>query len=85
MCELLGNIPAEHFTFRRGKWMFVSTDAPEDVNEYHFPIAYFFQSPSATIDWLAHLNEKSWFDPKSFCDMIDRFREATDSYGALSG
>jgi len=83
LCELLGNIPAEHFTFWRGKWLFVSTKADEDFNEYHFPIADFFNSPAATVDRLAHLSEKDWFDPKDFCAMIHRFRKATDSYGAL--
>jgi len=83
MCELLGNVPAEHFTYRRGKWLFVSTEADEDWNEYHFPIAGFFATPASTTDWLAHLSEKGWFDPKDFCKMLHRFRKATDSYFAL--
>ena len=83
-CEILPDQPAEHFTFRRGHWLFVSTKAPEDFNEYHFKIRDFFKSPSATVDWIAHLSEKSWFDPADFCAMIHRFRIATDSFGALS-
>jgi hypothetical protein len=84
MCEILHNKPAAHFTCRREKWLFVSSEAPEDFNEYHFEIADFFKSPASTIDWLAHLHEKSWFDPSDFCQMIHRFREATISFGALS-
>jgi hypothetical protein len=83
MCELLGDKPARHFTHRRGKWMFVSTEAPEDFDEYHFKIARFFASPAATVDWLAHLSEKSWFDAQDFACMMRRFRSATDSYFAL--
>jgi len=84
MCEILHDKPAAHFTFRRGKWLFVSTEAPEDFNEYHFEIVNFFKTPAATVDWLAHLHEKSWFDPDDFCQMMHRFREATNSFGALS-
>jgi hypothetical protein len=58
MCELLGNVPAEHFTYRRGKWLFVSTQAYGDWNEYHFEIVDFFASPASTVDRLAHLIEK---------------------------
>jgi hypothetical protein len=72
---------AEHFTFRRGKWLFVSTRAPEDIDEYHFEIADFLKSPAATIDWLARLSEKKDFDAKDFCAMMHRFRETTGSYG----
>jgi len=61
--------------------MFVSTEAPEDVNEYHFEIARFFRSPATTVDILGHLSEKPWFDAPDFCAMMHRFREATDSYG----
>jgi hypothetical protein len=83
MCELLHDRPAEHFTFRRDKWLFVSTQADEDFNEYHFEIVEFFSSPASTVDWLAHLSEKGWFDAADFCAMIHRFREATDSFGGL--
>ena len=64
--------------------MFVSTEAPEDFNEYHFEIGRFFSSPAATVDWIAHLHGKHWFDAKDFCFMMKRFREATGSSGALA-
>jgi hypothetical protein len=71
-CELMPGEIAEHFTFRRGKWLFVSTEAPEDLGEYHFEIADFFKSPAATVDWLAHLSEKEWFEAKDFLAMMHR-------------
>ena len=83
MCEILHDIPARHFTCRDEKWLFVSTEAPEKGDEYHFPIADFFKSPSATVDWIAHLSEKHWFNPEDFCTMMHRFRKETDSFGGL--
>jgi hypothetical protein len=83
MCEVLGNKPARHFTCRRGRWMFVSTEAPEDVTEYHFEIEDFFKNPSSVVDWLAHLSEKEWFDAEDFLSMMHRFRQATESYFAM--
>ena len=83
MCELLRDKAATHFTHRRGKWMFVSTEAPEDDAEYHFEIARFFASPAATVAWLAHLSEKGWFDAEDFVRMMRRFRAATNSYFAV--
>jgi hypothetical protein len=67
-----------------GNWVFVSLDAPENVgSDYTFEIDDFFKSPSSTVDWLAHLHEKAWFDANDFCAMLSRFREATGSYGCL--
>ena len=82
-CEILPTLEAEHFTHKNGKWLFVSTQAPEDWDEYHFKIADFFKTPAATVDWLAHLSEKAWFNPADFLAMMHRFRKATDSYGAI--
>ena len=84
MCELVDDQPAEHFTYRRGKWLFVSTQAEEDFHEYHFEIYRFFASPAATIDWLTHLSKKDWFDPQDFCAMIRRFRAATGTRNELA-
>jgi hypothetical protein len=82
-CELEPDKVARHFTCRSGRWVFVSTEAPEDANEYHLKIEHFFRSPSNTVDWLAHLSEKGWFNPDDFLAMMHRFREATHSYGVL--
>jgi hypothetical protein len=46
--------------------------------------ALIFDSPSLTVDWLAHLHEKSWFQADDFFDMRDRFRRSTGSFGQES-
>jgi hypothetical protein len=77
-CELLGRKKATHFLCRGDKsngatdckWLFVSTEAPELFNDYHFEIDDFLRSPQSTIDWLAHLYEKDWFNPQDFCAMM---------------
>jgi hypothetical protein len=84
MCELLKNKPAEHFTCRRGKWLFVSTESPEDIDEYHFEIDRFFRSTSSMLDWMGHLAEKPWFDGTDFCRMLKRFRNAAGIRGHLT-
>ena len=86
VCEFLPQHPATHF-LHRGKtntWHFVSTEYPESFGDYHLEIEDFFKSPGNTVDWLAHLAEKDWFDAKDFCKMMRRFREATNSYQNLS-
>lgn len=92
ICEICGTKEATHFTLDRpnngdfaamkaeGQWRFVCQDE-EDYNEYtHIPIERFFQSSSATVDWMAHLHEKVWMNWSNFMDMIYRFRKATDSF-----
>jgi hypothetical protein len=66
-----------------GNSIFVSREAPEGMTDYGLEIWDFFKSPASTVDWLAHLSEKAWFDADDFFAMIYRFRKATDSYGAL--
>jgi len=86
VCEFLPQHPATHF-LHRGKtntWHFVSTEYPESFGDYHLEIEDFFKSPGNTVDWLAHLAEKDWFDAKDLCKMMRRFREATNSYQNLS-
>lgn len=92
MCEICGKQEATHFILEthdntddavikaRGVWRFVCQDE-EDYNEFaHIPIDRFFQSPSATVDWMAHSHEKAWMNWDNFMDMIQRFRKATGSY-----
>ena len=56
-----------------GDWEFVDRDAPSH-NDYNIKVSDLTQTPEALIDWLAHLNEKTWFDPKKFFDFIQDFR-----------
>ena len=86
MCEICGKKEATHFSLERpdttdhlrikeeGQWRFVCEDE-EDYNEmYHVPISKMFESPSETVDWMAHLNEKGWMNWDNFMEMIYRFR-----------
>ena len=59
-----------------GEWSFVSIDAPEMHNDYSIPVDDIVKSPEEWVDWIAHLNEKTWFDAKKFLDFFTRFRSA---------
>jgi hypothetical protein len=80
LCELTEE-PAEFFVYQNGRWMFLATNAPEFPSDYSVLIDRFFESPSSTVDWLAHLHENAWFQADDFFDMMDRFRRSTYSYG----
>jgi hypothetical protein len=60
------------------RWAFLTQS-----DEYHLEIDAFFKSPASTVDWLAHLQEKPGFDARAFCEMMHRFRAATNGYDAL--
>lgn len=82
LCEVCGENPAMSFSclnIREGKWVF-SCDCTVGKEEYYIPLGTFFESPAATVNWLAHLAEKSWIDWSSFMQMMKRFRAATNSY-----
>lgn len=66
-----------------GEWSFVSVQAPEEHGDYAVPVSAIVKSPEALVDWLAHLNEKTWFDPKKFIDFFTRFREANKLFQSL--
>lgn len=87
-CERTGNkIPLSEGFFVAdhtcGEWSFVSTDAPEKHGDYNVPVDDICKSPEALVDWIAHLNEKSWFDAKKFADFFARFRKENNLYGSL--
>jgi hypothetical protein len=52
---------------------------------YYIEFHRFFASPAATVDWLAHMHEKSWMDWPDFMAMMHRFRAATASYWCTGG
>ena len=66
-----------------GEWSFISLDAEEKSYDYHIAIAEFTKSPEALVDWMAHLNEKTWFKPTEFFDFFERFREDNNLFGTL--
>ena len=87
-CERTGNViqiddgffTADPFS---GGWEFICEAAPEKRAEYNIPVSDLIKSPEALCDWLAHISEKTWFDPAKFFDFFTRFREANGLYGSL--
>ena len=51
--------------------------------DYYILLEYFFDSPGSTVDWLAHMHEKTGMDWVGFMDMMHRFRNATGSFNKL--
>jgi hypothetical protein len=89
LCELCHKEPAISFSYidpaaggAPSGWLFTCNCA-NDAESYYIKVADLFASPAATVDWLAHMQEKTWMNWPNFMTMMDRFREATDSYGAL--
>lgn len=66
-----------------GEWSFVSTDAEDHAYDYYIELRALLKSPEALVDWLAHLNEKSWFEPRKFFAFFERLRRENNLYGAL--
>ena len=61
------------------RWIFAS-QCVADEEKYYVEFERFFSSPASTVDWMAHLQEKRWFDTGSWFQMMRRFRAATKSY-----
>ncbi len=61
------------------RWQFTCDECAN--SGYQVETWRFFHSPASTVDWIAHLHEKSWMDWDDFALMMWRFREATQSYG----
>jgi hypothetical protein len=85
ICEMCGKNEATSFSFiwrdqeaSEGDWKFVCECTASSVR-YFIPISDFFSRPAATVDWLAHMHEKSWMDWRNFMEMMYRLRKATDS------
>jgi hypothetical protein len=72
-----GFFTADPFT---GEWSFVGKDAPEKSGEYNVAVDDLLSSPKSLVDWLAHLHEKTWFDPEKFFQFFERFRESNGLY-----
>lgn len=86
VCEICKKEPAITFscigTPAKLKWKFAG-DCSAKTEFYYIQLTAYFKSPAATVDWLAHMHEKNWFDASDFLEMIHRFRKATDSEFAL--
>jgi len=88
MCEVCSKNEATSFSFIltdaesfQGDWKFACECTTEN-EKYYIQLKDFFANPSSSVDWMAHMHEKSWMDWNNFMEMMDRFRKATDSYGA---
>ncbi len=66
-----------------GEWSFISIDAEGHNFDYEIQLDRIVNSPEALIDWMAHLQEKSWFNPIKFFQFFDRFRRENNLYGSL--
>jgi len=66
-----------------GNWSFICIDAPEMLGEYNIHITELTKSPEAFCDWIAHLNEKTWFDANKFANFFTKFRLENNLFGSL--
>ena len=77
-CEICGkdlNLLAGYFScpdVNSGEWQVTCGDCPDGF--YNFSVQSFFESPKATVNWLAHLHEKRWFKPDKFFELMERLR-----------
>ncbi|MEY3786585.1 MAG: hypothetical protein RLZ75_792 [Pseudomonadota bacterium] len=88
ICEECGRSEASSFSFIRetepfkGNWKFIC-DCTANDEDYYIQINKFFSNPSASVDWMGHMQEKTWMNWQNFMEMMSRFRKATGSYGSL--
>ena len=64
------------------EWSFMSREALELHGGYNISASDIVKSPEALVDWIAQLNDKTWFDSKRFVDFFTRFRKANKIYFA---
>jgi hypothetical protein len=82
--EAEGDEPKDPNAAKKKGWRFCGA-CMNDEGTYPIEVDRFFHSAPATVDWIAHLHEKNWMDWRDFADMMDRFRESTQSYGQCTG
>ena len=51
----------------------------EGREQYYVTFDSMFESPAETVDWIAHLSEKTWFSPREFFSVVRRLRAVTSS------
>lgn len=64
----------EHYK-QTGTWQF-TCECNEKKEQRHIDINKFFESPSETVDSMAHFHLKGFVNWDNFMDMIVRFRKA---------
>lgn len=65
------------------EWSFSSIDAPEHLADYIIPVSSICKSPESLVDWLAHINEKTWFDAANFMNFFTKFRLNNNLFNSL--
>jgi hypothetical protein len=66
-----------------GEWTFMSINAPDRSFDYSVRLRDLVKSPEAFVDWLAHLNEKTWFDSGKVFAFFTRLRHDNKLFGSL--
>ncbi len=87
-CERTGkHVPIDECYFTAdpisGEWEFICKEAPKKAGEYNIAVAALIKTPEALCDWLAHLSEKTWFNPAKFFGFFHRFRKANNLFHSL--
>lgn len=87
-CELTGNeiLLSDGFFVAdtaTSEWSFVSPDVPENLGEYSIGVSSLIKSPEALIDWMAHLEEKTWFNAIKFIKFFSRVRAKNNLFNSL--
>jgi hypothetical protein len=89
ICEVCRKKEATSFSFltessdfSKGDWKFVCDCTAADES-YDISINRFFANAPSTVDWLAHMHEKTWMDWSNFMEMMCRFRKATNSFRSM--
>ena len=65
------------------EWSFESIDAPENSGDYNIAVSSLTKSPEAFIDWMAHLEEKTWFNANKFISFFTRLRANNNLFNSL--
>lgn len=58
-----------------GEWSFIAVEQ-EMHGDYCIPVSEMTKSPETFIHWMAHINQKPWFDGQKFAEFFTRFRRA---------
>ena len=65
------------------QWYFVAADEVRAEGEYPVPVSALLKSPETFIDWMAHLQEKPWFDGPSFLEFFSRLRRHANVFRSM--
>ena len=78
ICEQCEDEEATSLSYIDERWKFCGSCTIE-TEQYHIQFPRFFKDHTTVVGWMGHMMEKNWFDPKDFCKMMKRLRDATES------